>query len=496
LAIGDYVRIFRRLWWVVLAAVVIGAVVGGVTQLLHKQEYTSTARLFVTTQSGTSVGDAYQNNLFSEERVVSYAGLATSEQVAARAIDQLKASITADELRSKITALPLPQTVLLDITATDSDAATAQLYANAVADQLVNVTTELETSRRGGESAAGAILVDDASFGTPVKSSGLVTRILLGAMAGLLVGFILAAILGVSDTRVQRRERVEDVTGSALIGTLVANTGRDGTIDLAAGGVAVERLRELRTNIQFARSGAGRNPKVIAITSPSAQDGRSTTAADLAAVFAEAGHSVLLVDGDLVTPSLPDVLELSDAEHARAAEKGLTTLLVGQSTVAESTIRVGGFRLLPAGPLPSVRRQLWGDDKVGLVIEDLRAQFDYVIIDTPPLLKYSDGTVPAALGDGAVLLGRIGHTKAAALRKALAILSTAHVELIGVAATGEPVRGKDRTEHPVEEPEAESGAATRPAADHPTEVIGQVPAAPSKRDLRRSRHQAQPENSE
>lgn len=458
MAVGDYVRIFCRLWWVVLLTAVIGAGVGALSHQLSKPEYTSTARLFVSTQSGTGVGDAYQNNLFSQERVFSYAGLATSEQVAARAIDQVKASITVDELRSKITAVPLPQTVLLDITATDSDPSTAQLYANAIADQLVKVTGELETSRRGGESAAGAIVVDDASYGTPVKSTGLVTRVLLGALGGVGIGIVLAGLIGVADTRVRRRERIEDVTDSALIGALVDTKGRgNGVIDLAAGGAAVERLRELRTNIQFARKGDGNRPHVIAVTSPSAQDGRSTTAADLAAAFAESGHSVLLVDGDLVDPTLPQVLGLTEADRALAAQKGLTTLLSRQSTLAESTIRVGDFRLLPAGPLPATRRQLWGDDATGQVIEELRVHFDYVIIDTPPLVKYSDGTVPAALGDGALLLGRIGHTKAAALRKALAVLAAAHVELIGVVATGESANRKDRAESKTEEPAPGTG---------------------------------------
>jgi receptor protein-tyrosine kinase len=487
LAVGDYVRIFRRLWWVVLLAAVIGAGVGAVLHQFSKQEYTSTARLFVSTQSGTGVGDAYQNNLFSQERVFSYAGLATSEQVAARAIDQVKAPITVEELRAKITAVPLPQTVLLDITATDPDPATAQLYANAIADQLVKVTGELETSRRGGESAAGAIVVDDASYGSPVKSTGLVTRILLGALAGLAIGIVLAAIIGVADTRVRRRERIEDVTDSALIGTLVENNGGPGVIDLAAGGVAVERLRELRTNIQFARTGDGAHPHVIAITSPSEGDGRSTTAADLAAVLAESGHSVLLVDGDLVDPSLPQLLGVSEAEYAQAAEKGLTTLLDRQSTLAESTIRVGDFRLLPAGPLPAARRQLWGDDAAAQVIEELRVHFDYVLIDTPPLVKYSDGTVPAALGDGALLLARIGHTKAAALRKALTVLATAHAELIGVVATGEPANRKDRAERKAEAPAADSGR----DSGQPTEVIGQLPVVAADQESGQPRHRAQ-----
>ena len=71
------------------------------------------------------------------------------------------------------------------------------------------------------------------------------------------------------------------------------------------------------------------------------------------------------------------------------------------------------------------------------VIETLRKHFDYVIIDTPPLTDYSDGTVPAALGDGAIVLARIGHTKSTALRKALKVLETAHAEVIGVVATCE-----------------------------------------------------------
>lgn len=495
MAVGDYVRILRRLWWVIVVAVVLGAAAGAVSYQFAKPEYTSTARLFVSTQSGTSVSDAYQNNMFSQQRVFSYAGLATSEQVAARALDQVKASITVDELRAKITAIPLPETVLLDITATDSDPATAQLYANAIADQLVNVTTELETSRRGGESAAGAIVVDDASFGSPVEAMGLETRILLGALAGLIAGIIVAALLGVADTRVRRRERIEDVTDNALIGNLVQNKGRVGVIDLAAGGPAVERIRELRTNIQFARSRDGDRPHVIAVTSPSARDGRSTTAADLAAAFAESGHSVLLVDGDLVEPSLPGLLGLTDADLAQASAKGLTTLLARQSTLADSTIRVGDFRLLPAGPLPTTRRQLWGDDTTGQVIEELRVHFDYVIIDTPPLVKYSDGTVPAALGDGALLVARIGHTKIAALRKALAALVAAHVELVGVVATGEHAKRKDLA---VTKSDQGSEDRRRGSQDHdaPAEATGQLSAAATQPGSARSRHQARPGDTE
>jgi capsular exopolysaccharide synthesis family protein len=450
-AIGDYLRIFRRFWWVVVLFTALGAGIGYATSLLYTPQYESTARLFVTTQSGTSVGDAYQNNLFSQERVVSYAGLATSQQVAARAVDQLKVPMSADELRSKITATPMPKTVLLDITARDTDPAAAQPYANAVADQLVQVASELETSRRGGTPAAGAVLVDDANYPTESAGLSLLLRVGLGVAGGLAIGLTLAVLAGVLDPKMRRRERVEAVAGSLALGSLVADRRRAGElIDLDAGGIAVERLRELRTNLQFAKTADGRRPHVIAVTSPTPADGRSTTAADLAATFAETGRSVVLVDGDLLNPSLAQRLPLADDQRARAAERGLSTVLVGDHGLGEALIdNVGGdsWAFLPAGPVPSVRRQLWADDSAVGVLDTLRSNFDYVIIDTPALTSCTDGSLAAALGDGAIVLARIAHTKTAALRRALEILRTAHAEVIGAVVTCEPGHRGELSRH-------------------------------------------------
>jgi receptor protein-tyrosine kinase len=470
LSVGDYLRQFRRFWWVVVVATVAGAGIGYATFMFHTPQYESTAQLFVTTQSGTSVGDAYQNNLFSQERVVSYAGLATSQQVAARAIDQVKAPMSADELRAKITAVPVPETVLLNITARDGDPAAAQTYANAVADQLVQLASELETSRRGGTPAAGAVLVDDANYPTQAIGMGLPMRVGLGVAGGLAVGLTIAVLAGVLDPKMRRRERVEAVAGSLALGALVADRRRVGEpIDLEAGGVAVERLRELRTNLQFAKTADGRHPHVIAVTSPTNGDGRSTTAADLAATFAETGRSVVLVDGDLVNPSLAERLPLRDDERARAAERGLSTVIAGHDDLAAGLIEnVGGgsWAFLPAGPVPSVRRQLWADDAAVGVLDALRRNFEYVIIDTPPLTSCTDGALAAALGDGAIVLARIAHTKTAALRRALEILRTAHAEVIGAVVTCEPghrgelagqrkqAAGKAKAEVPVAKPAA------------------------------------------
>lgn len=465
MAIGEYLRTFRRFWWLIAVAAVIGAGIGYATTYLTTPLYQSTARLFVTTQSGTSVGDAYQNNLFSQERVVSYAGLASSEQVSARAVDQLKLPITAGQLQSKITATPLPKTVLLDISVSDSDPELAQTYANAVADQLVQLVSELETSRRGGTPAAGAILLDDANYPTAAVGLSLPTRIGLGIVGGLIVGLLIAVLVAVLDRTLRARERVEAVARSQTLGALVDDPRRRGVpiTDLASGGLAAERLRELRTNLQFARTGGGQRPQVIAVVSPSRADGRSTTAIDLAATFAEAGRTVVLVDGDLLNPTLDERLALTDAERAGAAERGLATALAGHHDVASAIIQSPGgapFALLPAGPSASTLRRLWGDDSAIQAIGGLRESFDYVIIDTPPLTSCSDGAVAAAIGDGAIVLARIGHTTSKGLTSAIRVLETAKAEFIGTVVTCEPGH---RRELAKSAPKAASSATTSEA---------------------------------
>lgn len=454
MSVIEYLRILRRYWPIVIVATLIGAAAGYATSYFSTPEYQSKATLFVATQNGTSVAEAYQNNLFSQERVISYASLATSEQVAARAVDQLKAPISPGELRAKITAVPMEKTVMLTVAVSDPDPAQAQAYAGAVSDQLVALIGELETSRRGGSPAAGAVVVDDADY--PTSASGLSWSIqtAIGAVAGLVVGFLLAIIAGVMDKRLRGRESVEEATDTLLLGNLPSDPVRRtaGFADLSGSSLYAEWLRELRNNLRFSTTPNGGPPKVIAVTSPGNEEGRTTVAIDLATVLAEAGRSVLLVDGDLNAPHVANVLPLSNEAMTRAGRTGTSTVLSGEESLASSVIQnvvlgQNTISVLPAGPAPLRHGQLWAGDRAKSVIAEMERNFDYVIIDTPPLNEYSDGANIASLGDGAILLARIRSTKATALRRALRGLAAANVHLIGTVATFDPVSAAVRRKH-------------------------------------------------
>lgn len=430
--IREYGRILRAGWWIIALVTVLGVVAGLIYSLLSTPQYQACARLFVTTEGGSSVGEAYQNNLFSQERVNSYAGLATSTQVAQRAVDQLQLPLSANDLQARITATPIEKTVLLDLCGTDSDPEVARALTNAVAGQLTQVVQELETSQRGGSPAAGATIVDQADVPSNSAGMGLITTLVLGGVAGLFLGVLLALARGLADRSVRNRPRAEEISGKAVLGGLPIDSERPKT-PVASFSKMGEPLRTLRTNIRFL--GGGRPPRVITITSAGAEEGRTSTAIDLAAVMAEAGHKVLLVDGDIRTAALADRLGIAQA-------RGLSTVLSGEHRIDDAiqTDIIDGVSVLPAGPVPPNPSELLGSDRAQVLLESLRGDYRYVVIDTPPLLGVTDGAILTALSDGALVLTRVDRTTRDQLRKAVKTLDRVGGKVLGVVTTFEPHR--------------------------------------------------------
>jgi len=293
------------------------------------------------------------------------------------------------------------------------------------------------------------VVVDEAAYPIKPLGMGLPVRIAIGAVGGLLVGILAAILVGVLDRRVRGREPVASTTNSAVIGDLPADAARAkvAVVKLDRAGTYAERLRELRTNLRFARLANDDDPPtVIAITSPSAADGRTTVAIDLAVTLAESGRNVVLVDGDFRGSSLSERLPLSGPAKDAAAARGLSTTIAGETNVVEAVIpnvSVGHHRVafLPAGPIPPRPGELWASDRATALLDELADVYDYVIIDTPPLAQFNDGALVAALSDGALLLARIRKTTSTALRRSVQTLQTANAALIGTVTTFEPGHG-------------------------------------------------------
>jgi len=186
-----------------------------------------------------------------------------------------------------------------------------------------------------------------------------------------------------------------------------------------------EQFRLLRNNIHF--SAVDMENKTIVVTSPEPSDGKSTTAANLAIVLAQDGKKVILVDADLRKPSIHYTFNLSHTE-------GLTSVLSRKVSISAAINRtaIPGLHILTSGPVPPNPAKLVHSYAMGFVIEKLKEVFDYVIIDTPPILSVTDAQIIANKCDGVILVISGGKTYRERAKKAKEILENARAQILGV----------------------------------------------------------------
>lgn len=193
--------------------------------------------------------------------------------------------------------------------------------------------------------------------------------------------------------------------------------------------VEAESFRGVRTALYFSTRGA--RPKVIQITSPNAQDGKTTLAANLAITLAYAGKRVLLVDADLRKPRIHTLFGVS-------GDTGLTSLLA-EDVEPGDVIQESGIprlSLLPSGPIPPNPAELLTDRRFKEMLDLLREQYDFVIVDSCPLLAVTDPSVVAPQVDGVLLAVRMDRNSRPAAERAREILKTVGGKVIGVVVNG------------------------------------------------------------
>lgn len=191
-----------------------------------------------------------------------------------------------------------------------------------------------------------------------------------------------------------------------------------------------EQYRTIRTNIQFASS-ADQRLKTLVVTSSGPSEGKSTTSANLAVVFAKSGQKVLLVDADMRKPTVHKTFMLDN-------QVGLSTVLSTEAnaagTVQKSTIE--NLFVLTSGPKAPNPSELLGSVKMNQVIDETRKQYDIIIFDMPPVVTVTDAQIMASKADGTLLVVREDWTRKDALHKAKELLTMVKARVLGVVYNG------------------------------------------------------------
>lgn len=191
-----------------------------------------------------------------------------------------------------------------------------------------------------------------------------------------------------------------------------------------------EQYRTIRTNIQFASS-ADNLIKTLVVTSSGPGEGKSTSAANLAVVFAKSGQRVLLVDANMRKPTVYKTFNLSNGS-------GLSTLLSANRAIGEvvQPTSVENLSILTSGPKPPNPSELLGSARMDQVLSELKSAYDVVILDMPPVVAVTDAQILASKADGTLMVIRESVSRKESLVKAKDLLEMVGARVLGVIYNG------------------------------------------------------------
>jgi non-specific protein-tyrosine kinase len=193
-----------------------------------------------------------------------------------------------------------------------------------------------------------------------------------------------------------------------------------------------EAYRTLRTNLEF--FSLDEPIRTLVVTSPGAEEGKSTVLANLAVALAQGGKQVILIDCDLRRPTQHELFGLDNAT-------GLTTMMLDEAAQSDLPLRetpVDGLRLLPAGPSPPNPAELLGSRRMKETTAALLERADVLLFDAPPVLVVTDALVLAVQVDGVLLAVKAGATKREHVQQAKERLERVNARIVGAVLNDAP----------------------------------------------------------
>jgi capsular exopolysaccharide synthesis family protein len=280
----------------------------------------------------------------------------------------------------------------------------------------------------------------------PNKRLNMLVALFLGLAGGIGLAFLLEYL----DNTVRRPEDVENLLGLPAIGVIPLDHGRSSRKKARLGDHDIsfhslrkprseisEAFRSLRTSLMF--SSPSGMPKTLLITSPAASEGKTSASVNLATVLAQSGGRVLLIDADLRRPRMHKVF-------GTASVPGLTQLIARKDAPTASYFHgteVSGLLMLPSGIIPPNPPELLGSDAMKALLGELQGLFDYIIIDSAPILGLADALVLSRLVEGVFLITTAGRTSKENLKYAVKRLRQVHTPLLGVVLNAVDMKSPD-----------------------------------------------------
>jgi len=410
--------------------------------------------IFVATPPGSDlsvgssqIGQLTTGNTFSQARVKSYASIVNNRGTLDPVINELKLKYSPEQLARNVRAVAIADTVLIEISVRDGDPNLAAAIANSVAKNFSNTVTLIELNTKRGNSE----LINVSTVKSAVPNPNPIYprkafNYILGMFFGGLVGFGLSLLLRILDSSMKNEQDLGDTPLLGVVSFDLLAKSKPLTVKMDTYSSRVEAYRVIRTNVLHYLEKSKK--KVLLITSCFAGEGKTTSSLNVAFAIAQSGFKVLVLEADMRRPSFKD--HSSDLgipiNISRTGSFGFSSLLSQKSRVitkrdclrAITSTNISNMWVLQSGPTPKNPAELLGSDLLVSIIDKLESLFDFIIIDTPPLLAVADATIIARKVNEVLLITHAGETSKRNFNAAKSALSDVDVALAGVVLNKVP----------------------------------------------------------
>jgi succinoglycan biosynthesis transport protein ExoP len=500
--VADYLAIVRRRKWVVIMPPLVAGLLAFFVSSSHSPLYRASAQILVdrTGTSGTITGVPDPSLGDPNRYLATQADIARSPDLAGRVAARLP-GMSAGRVLGEVRVSPSADADVLSVSATDRSPATATRLANTFAEEFTKFVKERATARvdetlkviqarvksliahgqvgspeylqlvqqQSQLTIVGKLLAGNTSVLQPAGGAGKVRpkpkrdallAFLLGGVLGLALAFLAEAL----DRHVRSEHELEEALKMPLLARIPKpfrklRKANELVMLKEPGGIQAETFRKLRTSLEFVDPGGA--ARTIMVTSSVAQEGKSTTVANLAVALARGNRKVVVVDLDLRAPFLSRLFHVG-------GRPGITDVALKRSTLEEALrpialaplrpsardiLRANGasplaassngsgpvdglLHLLPAGTIPPSADETLQDPQLLALLDQLAGEFEFVLIDAPPLLAFGDPMTLSAHVDAIFAVVRLGKVQRPILHEFARQLESCKARRLGYVVTG------------------------------------------------------------
>jgi len=480
----DYLNVLARRKWTFLVVFLLVPTAAIAFSLRQTPIYEASADVLLRPPTASSVGGIDQGNVDPARFAETQALVARIPDVAEMALARVpRSDLTIDEFRKESGVVQTPGSDLLTFTFKSPDRALAVALATAYAgaftqykedsdlkpyrsrlddvkQRMANLVLTGDTKSAEYkslvrdeqdlssflvfpiESAQVVRVADEAAQVAPRTKRNGGIAVVLGLILGIGAAFLAEAL----DTRVRSVAAVRDMLGIPVLGQLPTppkNLVRQGKLVMLAAPTSqeAESFRTLRANLAFAN--AHHKARILMITSAIDEEGKSTTAANLALALARGGRNVILIDADLRSPRLHALFNLEE-------KPGLTDIELGDADLDDALReiqilddnerggRLGKLEVLSAGDALHDPDELGAEAAVARVIREVRSRADVILVDAAPVLRVGDAVALSAHVEGLLVVVRMKSLRTATLDELERTLAATPTPKLGVIVTGAP----------------------------------------------------------